>query len=644
MANINLHSQLNENAINKIKVNYLSKDFYSVRNDLINYLKNFFPQQWQDFNIASPGMAMVELNAYVADLLSYTIDKKYNELFLDGVQQRDSVYRMAKTFGYQVPGVRASTTIADISIELPTTADGPDYTYAPLIRPGLQLKGGGQTFETVNQIDFTSDYSEDGKRNRIIEPILNSSQDLVKYRLIKRELVKAGVSRIYKVELESGDEKPFFQVTLPETNVLEITGVVIENGVGLTKVPEFSDYEDLSKKFWEVDYLATSQVFVEDDTADDVNGIKIGKYINITKRFTKEFLSDGRCKITFGGGQQDYDSFDEYLGELTNSNGCYQTTSLNTSSLLLNPSALGEMVQGNSTLYIKYRVGGGVLSNIGSYVLQSIGNANIVIGGADSAKNQAVVSSLRVNNPIPAIGGRGLPTIAEIKNYIASNFASQKRCVTLEDYISRCYQLPGKFGAPFRIYGVVEDNKVILYILTIDSNGKLNDISTNEIKSNIVKYLTPFRMINDFVEINDGKVINLEVQADLFVDKSFNSSEVKVSAINKIKNFMDISRWHMNQNIFISQIIDELRDIPGVINVVDIRFYNLEGGQYSETLSPQATGSRVGDPNNGVYSTQIEYIDNAILGTPLSMFEIKYPEKNIKIRIATGGGNTSATI
>jgi len=636
MANINTHSSTNGNLINKVKVNYLSRDFYNVRNDLINYLKAFFPEQWQDFNLASPGMAMVEINAYVADLLSYVIDKKYNELFLDGVQQRAAVYRMAKTFGYSVPGVRASSTIADISLELPATADGPDYTYAPILRPGLRVKGGGQSFETQYQIDFTNDYSENGKANRIIEPILNANQDLIKYKILKREIVKAGITRNYKVEIETGDEKAFYSVILPETNVLEIMGVEVENGVGLTKFPDFSDYEDLSKKFWEVDYLPTSKVFVENDDVDDVNGIKTGKYLDITKRFTKEFLSDGRCKLTFGGGIENFDAFDDYLSELTNTNGCYQTTSLNTSSLLLNPSALGEMVQGNSTIYIKYRIGGGALSNIGSYTLQEVSNVDAVSLGANPAISQAVISSLSANNTIPAFGGRGLPTVAEIKNYIAANFASQKRCVTLPDYISRAYQLPGKFGAPFRIQGMVQDNKIILYVLTMDRNGKLSDLSTNIMKNNLVRYMTEFRMVNDFVEINDGKIINLEIQVDLFLDKSFNSSEIKVAAINKIKNFMDINNWEMNQNIYISQIVDELRETPGVINVVDVRFYNRERGLYSNTLSAQAIGPRTGDPNTGSYTTQIEYIDNAIIGTPLSMFEIKYPEKDIKIRISTG--------
>jgi len=630
---LNLDSQFTQSAVGTQQVNYLSSDFQTIRTDLINYLKAFYPEQWQDFNVASPGMALLDLNAYVGDLLSYSIDKKYNELFLDGVQQRSAVYRMAKTMGFKVPGVRPALTIVDIIVEVPTTTDGPDYNYTPVLRPGLQIGGGGQTFETVNEVDFSSDFSEDGKANRTVQPVLNGNQDLIKYRILKRELVKAGITRVLKVEVVSGNEKPFMQVTLPENNVLEIVDVIVETGVGLSKTPTYEDYHDNDKRYWEVDYLATDRIFVEDDNEPSVNGVKIGKYLQVSKRFIKEFMSDGTCKLTFGGGSENYDSYEEYLQGLTNVSCCNLNTSLNVSSLLLNP-ALGVMVPGNSTIYIKYRIGGGSLSNVGSNVLQSVGNVTGVILGSDANINQTVLSSIRATNPIPAIGGRGLPTVSEIKNFIASNFASQDRCVTLEDYISRAYQIPGKFGAPFRIHGEVNDNKVILYFLTKDANDKLNTVSTGEVKRNLAEYLLPYRMINDFVEINDGKFVNLEIQADLLTDKTYNGSEIKLNAILKIKDFFNIDNWQMNQHIYVSQLTDILREVPGVINVVDIRFYNMEGGLYSSILCSQATGQGTEDLVQGVYKTQIEFIDNTIFSTPVSMFEVRYPEKDIRCRIA----------
>src|SRR3989344_5372162 len=205
-----------------VTVNYLSRDFTSIKSDLVNYLKTFFPEQWQDFNVTSPGMALLELNAYVGDLLSYATDKKYNELFLDGVTERVSVYRLAKTLGYRPPGIRPAISLADVIIEVPPTADGPDTSYLPLYRPAMKIKGAGQVFETVNEIDFNSDFSEDGIANRTIEPILNGNQDLIRYKIVKREKIKAGVTKVFKVEVTANQSKPFFQVDLPDKNVLEI--------------------------------------------------------------------------------------------------------------------------------------------------------------------------------------------------------------------------------------------------------------------------------------------------------------------------------------------------------------------------------------------------------------------------------------
>jgi hypothetical protein len=554
----------------KQQVTYLSRDFTTIREDLIQYLKSFFPEQWQDFNIASPGMALLELNAYVADLLSYVADKKFNELFLDSAQERNSIYRLAKTHGYKVPGVRPAVTVSDFIIEVPATAEGPDASYLPVYRAGVKIKGAGQIFETVDEIDFSNDFSEEGIANRIIEPILNGNQDLVRYRIVKREKIKAGVTKIFKKEVTADEAGPFFQLTLPDTNVLEITSVIIKGSVGLTSTPTFQEFNDDTLRFYEVDYLPENKIFEEDDTEEGVSGIKIGRYKTVEQRFEKEFLPDGRCRLTFGSGAEDAGAFDSFMTNMTDIINCDDPTNLNVANLLDN-HALGEKVEPNTTIYVKYRAGGGLLSNVGANTLQSVSDINAIILGADATLNQTVIQSTRANNPIPALGGVGLPLAEEIKHFIAANYAAQNRCVTLEDYISRAQQIPGKFGAPFRIYGKVEDNKVKMYILSRDGNGKLVTSSTNVIKNNLQRYLVPYRMLNDFVEINDGKVVNLQVETDVLIDRTFNISEVKGNIINTIKNFFNIENWQMNQHIYVSQINDIIRDVPGVINVVDIR-------------------------------------------------------------------------
>lgn len=618
-------------ASQNVKVNYLSRDYASIRQDLINYLKAFFPEQWQDFNVTSPGMALLELNAYVGDLLSYVADKKFNELFLDGISERKSAYRLAKTLGYQIPGVRPAITLADITIEVPVTADGPDPDYLPIYRPGVQLKGAGQVFETISEVDFSRDFSDEGQANRIIQPVLNGNQDLIKYRIIKREKIKAGATKIFKKEVTAEESGPFYRLTLPENNVLEILGVIIMPALGITRNPTFQEFNDFSLKFWEVDFLPTDKIFMEDSSSPVDSNYRIGAYVEVEQRFMKEFLTDGSCKLTFGGGTGDYNAYEDFFTKLTNSSCPPNQLDV---SKVLNNTALGIMVPPNSTIFVKYRVGGGTLSNVGANNLQDVSNIEAVINGPDANQNQRVLSSTRANNPIPAIGGVGLPSIDEIRNNIAANFAAQMRCVTLGDYISRAYQMPGKFGAPFKVHGEVQDNKVKLYILSRAADGTLISQSTSDIKNNLAKFMVDYRMINDFIEINDGKVVNLQVECDLYVNRDFNVNEIKANAISVIRDFLNIEKWEMNQNIYISQIVDAVREVPGVINVVEIRFFNMEGGGYSNTLISQATGGRSIIPSTGGYTTQIDYIDNTIFGTPLSMFEIKYPDKDIKIRVA----------
>lgn len=611
------------------QINYLSRDFNSISADLEAFLKAFYPDDWKDFNVASVGMALVDINAYVSDLLSFIADKKYNENYLDGVQERKSAYRLAKTLGYKPPGFRPSSTVADIFVEVPPAGDVPDPSYIPVIRAGMQVRGGGQTFETTDDIDFSSDFSEDGIANRTIEPIFNANQDILRYRIVKREKIKAGITKIYSQEITEEQAIPFFNLVLPERNVLDILSVIVIPELGITSTPSFQQFNDENLRYFEVDELPEDKIFVKDSTLPTVNGIASGKLMTVEKRFSKDFLADGSCKLQFGGGSFSQDAYQDYLNDFTSLSG----GTISIQDVLDNP-ALGRTVPPNSTIFVKYRVGGGILSNVGANVLQEVGAINAVIDGTNETLNQGVITSVGANNPIPAVGGETLPTVDEVVQNIAGSFAAQRRAVTLRDYISFVKQMPNKFGGVFKCFGKVEDNKVLIYVITRDGNGKLRSSSTSVVKANIQEWLTQFRMINDFVEINDGQVINLQVEADLFVDKTFNPNEVKLNAINEIKKFFDVTKMEMNETVYISQITDILREVPGVINVVELRFYNMESGQYSSTLTSQATGVRTQVLGTSSYRTQIEPIDNSIFGTPISMFEIKFPEKDVRVRTA----------
>ena len=598
------------------KINYFARNFSDVRGELVNYIKHFYPELYQDFNDASIGMMLIELNAATADMLSYHTDRMLQETQIDYAQERKSVMSIARTLGVKIPGRRSSITLVDFSVTVPPMADTFDIKYAPVIKYGAQVAGGGQIFETLEDIDFSSPFSSGGIPNRLILPNINANNKIVSYTLVKREIVSNGVTKILKRVLGPGDSVPFLEIILPDSNVVSIEQIITKEGTTFTSNPTTQEFTEFNNRWWEVDSLAEDKIFVEDPTrTTDNSGIKPGKWISVTRKFVKEYTDTGFCKITFGSGFSD----EQYLQQYTNNSYVLQMANF------FNSTALGEIPKPNTTLYVKYRVGGGSAANIGANVINGVGNLEMIVNGPNANNNQFTRSSITVNNPVPAFGGGNEPTIDEIRWMTKYNFASQNRAVTIKDYLATIFKMPGKFGVPFRMQVSEKQNKVEFAILGLDSNGKLSNSSTNTLKENMASWLSDYRMINDYVLIRDGKIINLGFYIDLFVDKAFNQGEVINNTINAVKNYFDINKWQMGQNIFLAQLIETINNVAGVLNVIDIKIYNKFGGKYSVNQTSQRYLNSE--------TRQIDLTDDfALFGEYDTMFEIKFPNSDIKVR------------
>jgi hypothetical protein len=238
-----------------------------------------------------------------------------------------------------------------------------------------------------------------------------------------------------------------------------------------------------------------------------------------------------------------------------------------------------------------------------------------------------VKASLKVNNLFPAIGGKDAPSVEEIRNLVKYNFASQNRAVTIKDYLTRISLMPGKFGTPFRVGVFEEQNKVKVYILGLDENGQLTNNSTSTLKENIATYLADYRMLNDYVEVTNGKIINLSFQVDLYIDKQVSKSQIVSQVISQITSYMDINKFFMGDNIYLSNLIETINGVGGVLNVIDLRVYNMVGaGKYSV--------NEISQPYVDSTTRQIDISDSyTIFGEAKSMFEIKYPTTDILISV-----------
>ena len=603
------------------KIDYNARNFADVRDQLVNFIKQYYPDVFSDFNDASVGMMLLELNAAVGDMLSYQTDRMFNETQIDYAQERSSLLELARTFGLSVPGQRPSITIVDWVVTVPVQGDTFDLSYAPKILKGSQASGAGKVFELLEDCDFSSPFTTGGIPNRLILPNIDSSGIIQNYNLVKREIVLNGFTKIFKKIVQIEDYKPFNEIILPDDNVLSIENIITKEGTNFTTDPTETQWAEFSDNWYEVEALAQAEIYTQDtNSLTDNTSISPGKWINAPRRFIKDFTDNGFCRIIFGGGDSDISSLNDFVG-------C--RGQIDKIGNIINNSSLGEIPPVSNTMFIRYRVGGGNSSNIGPNVLTKLGTINFIVNGNDTSVNTQVRQSLTINNPIPAMGGLGQPSIEEIRNLVRYNFSAQNRCVTIKDYQSRVKLMPGRFGVPFRTGVWEERNKINVSILALNENSQLTTQSTSTLKENIAEYLADFRMINDYVTIKNGQVINLGFEIDLFVDKNIPRGEIISSTINSVKQYMDINKWDMGDNIYLSDLIETINNVAGVLNVTDLRVYNKvnEQGKYSyneiaQPLIDDATG-------------QVNIDRYTLFGVPNGMFEIKYPNKDIKVSIST---------
>ena len=599
------------------KISYTTRDFESIRTELVNFTKIYYPDLVSNFNDASVFSALLDLNAAVTDNLQYNIDRSIQETVLQFAQQRTSIYNLARTYGLKIPGLRPSVTLVDFSITVPAYGDKEDLRYCGILRRGAQVNGAGQTFETVYDIDFSSPVSADGYPNRLKIPNFDSNNIIINYTIVKRETVVNGVTKVYKKTITSADVRPFYELFLPEKNVLGVTSVLLKDGTSYANVPSTQEFLGDANRWYEVKALVENRVFVEDPTkVSDQPGIKVGKYIETNTRFITEYTPEGFLKMTFGNGSQ---TADEQLREFAR-NG--YVLNLNK---YINNVALGSTLKANSTLFVQYRVGGGVNSNLGVNVINQVGTVSFYVNGPSESINTTVVNSLRCNNVIAAIGGANQPTLEEVRNMVSFNFAAQERAVTVNDYVSLINTMPSQFGAPAKVAITEENNKIKVQMLAYDNNGTLTEIVSNTLKTNVSNYLSNYRMINDYISIESGKVIDLSFDISVVLDATQNQGAVVTSIVDTVSTIMSPLNRTMGQNVNISEIRRQIQAQNGVITISDISVFNKIGGQYSSSQTSQRYSNST--------TKQIQLIDDTIFAEPTQIYQVRFSNKDITVRV-----------
>ena len=640
---------------NKRDVKYLSKDFSQLKQSLVQFAQTYYPNSYKDFSETSPGMMYIEMAAYVGDVLSYYIDYQFKESMLINSEERQNIIDSSRSIGYKTKPTAPSVTKLDVYQLVPSkiSEDGsyvPDMHYAQIIKPGMScISDTNVTFLSSVPVDFTVDTKNDPleisvyRRNAAGQPefyVLKKTVDAFSGQFITRTV-------------SVSTPTPFYKIYLNETNVIEV----------------FDVYDTDGNRWHETDYLAQDLVPIDSeniyktDSALSVYRDTVPfllKYLRTSKRFVTGVNADGTTFLEFGSGTNISD--DEII--IPNVYTVSKPATFRPESANYDPAnflstrAFGQ-APGNTALTIRYVTGGGIESNVNANSIKNVTNVEFFgdiaeLPTFEQSVTALVRRSVKVNNPVPAAGGRGAETNDEIRNNALASCSSQGRAVTQKDYAVRAYAMPAKYGAIAKSYAVtdtqldptpvqsdrylystgslaptntnvkfVQQNNpfsINLYLLCYDTNQRL--ISTHEaIRQNLRNYLNQYRMLTDSVNLMDGYIINIGVEFTIVAYKNYNKREVLANCLILAQNFFDINNIQFCQPINLSRLELEIAKIDGVQSVSNLKIKNLtlKDGDYSpyEYDITKATVDKVVYPS----------IDPSI-------FEVRFPTKDIVGRVS----------
>ena len=636
-------------------VNYLNKDFNSFKSTLIEYAKTYYPNTYRDFNETSPGMMLIEMSAYVGDVLSFYIDQQYKEMMLPLAEERRNVINLANMLGYKVKPITPAYVNLKFTNTVSTVTVGevisPNYSGGVTVSKGAEVQSSTDStikFETLEVIDFSFSSSADPEPT---PSAFDSNGVVTSYDLVRT--VKAISAETKTKTFTVGTPSKFLTLTLSDVNVVDITTVTDTNG----------------NTWYESDFLAQEYIPTETHYSDVDNGRTTAydsgsgvievvpvpytlQYTRTSKRFVTQVNEDNTTSLVFGNGILRSGQIIENDFLQTEQAGIIIPGEIDPFSQAIDPltsdntNTLGE-TPAHTTLTVEYRIGGGITSNVVSSDLTTLTTA---------------ISNVSVTNDEPAYGGSSGETIEEIRRRAKAYFATQNRCVTQEDYEARVLAMPAKFGNIAKVLvdrvnpetditsttigetttSVTNLSAINIYILSYDNNKNLVSTGTSSpLRTNIKNYLNQYRIMTDEIIIDDGLIINFGVAFDVVAHKTVNKNDVKIRCINAIRNYFNIDKMQFRQALYISDLEYELMGIEGVRSVNDITltqdFTNIPASgdllwDYGIDNNPVS-----GDGHTGNYGWGYDFSladpngEGVILPsvTP-SVFELKNPNENIK--------------
>lgn len=552
-------------------IKYTSRDFESIRKDLIDHAKRYYPNRVNDFSKASFTSFVIDSVAYAGDILSYYLDYQTNEAFLDTSIEFDNIRKHASSLGYSFSGVANSYGTVSLFVLIPANSDGtaPDSSYFPILRRGAEFSTStGGSFILTEDVDFSD------PKNEVVAARFDDSTGATTFFAVRAfgQIVSGRFERTV-IDLTNQEFIRFRRVNIGGANISEIFSVIDTEG----------------NKYYEVDYLSQETVFLDTTNRNaGSDGVRsILKPFVAPRRFVVEQDDTGTfLQFGFGSESDDTTGLVEPSKVAIKMHGKRHITDRSFDpTQLLRTNKLGVSPSGTK-LTVVYKINDLATTNVPVNGVNSVRNASFVFQNRDLLDRtllKQVQDSLEVNNSQPIVGDTSGITNEELKIRAKDYYATQNRAVTKQDYEALCYNMPKKFGTIKRV-GIVNDpsatnRRMALYVVSEDNNGKLTTANST-IKNNLKIWLGRYKMLNDVIDILDAKIINYGIDFEINVTRDSNPNDVINRVISKLSKDYNVTSY-IGEPIYLSNLYNIINKVDGVSDVKKVKIYNKSGGVYS---------------------------------------------------------------
>jgi hypothetical protein len=589
-----------------VTINYLSRDFNRIKEDLLDHAKRYYPDTFKDFSDAGFGALMVDAVSYIGDILSFYVDYQANESFLATAIEYNNIVKHGEAVGYRHQTTRSTYGVVSVYITVPANSSntGPDTAYIPILKAGTTFSSnGGSNFTLMEDVNFND------PNNEIVVALTNANSGLpTKFAIRAQGQVVSGELRVKSFDI--GKFIRFRTLSINSPFVTEIVSVTDSQG----------------RIYYEVDHLSQNTIYIpitNTDSNSNVQAPTIIKPFIVPRRFITR-RDSGAMTITFGYGSDNQLSSPS-LAEardvvLDLHSKDYVTDMAMDPTLLIKGDKFG-VGPSDTKLTVIYRANNSHNSNAAAGTINR--PSGLVMKFNDQAtlditKVADVRGSLEVTNGRPIQGDVSPPTTKELRELISGAHAAQNRAVTIQDYKTLVLSMPSRFGGVKRC-SIVQDvdsnlRNINIYVINETPAGRL-ELTNSILKENLKTWLNTKRMINDSIDILDAKVVNLGITFGAIANANENKTIVFDRIVATLSSLLR-EKLDIGESFSITDLYTAINATTGVVDATFVKVHQKTGAGYSTTKL-----------NVKNYTTP----DGRLLAAPKNViYEVRYPNVDIQ--------------